>query len=74
MTRREFLRVSTSAAAAAPMVSRGRYKLFAQSSRTYSARAIELLGRAFEAELRQVVADDGGGAVEQGPSRRQRLT
>lgn len=46
MTRREFLRVSTSAAAAAPMVSRGRYKLFAQSSRTYSARAIELLGRA----------------------------
>jgi membrane dipeptidase len=46
MTRREFLRASASAMAVAPMVNRGRYRVFAQSSQTYSARAIDLVGRA----------------------------
>src|SRR5688500_9622363 len=45
MTRREFLRAAAGAASAAPMVNRGRYRLFAQPARTYSARAIELVGR-----------------------------
>ena len=46
MTRREFLRVSGGIVAMAPMINRGRYRLFAQGERTYSARAIELVGRA----------------------------
>ena len=46
MTRREFLRASARVMAVAPMVNRGRYRLFAQSARTYSARAIELVRRA----------------------------
>lgn len=46
MTRREFLRVSVGTAAVAPRVNRGRYRLAPQSPHTYSARAIELVGRA----------------------------
>ena len=46
MTRREFLRASVTATVAAPMVNRGRYRLSAQAPHAYSARAIELVGRA----------------------------
>lgn len=46
-TRRELL-----ASVAAPVVLRGRFRLFAQSETTYSSRAIELvLGRNFERVL-----------------------
>ena len=46
MTRREFLRVSAATVAMAPMINRERYRLFAQTERTYSTRAIELVARA----------------------------
>ena len=46
MTRREFLRASVATAVVAPMVNRGRYRLSAQATQAYSARAIELVGRA----------------------------
>jgi membrane dipeptidase len=46
MTRREFLCASAGSILVAPMVNRGRYRLFAQSPRSYSARSIDLVGRA----------------------------
>lgn len=35
----------------APMINRGRYRLFAQSAREYSARAIELVGRSLVIDM-----------------------
>ncbi len=51
MTRREFLRVGAGAVAAAPMVNRGHYRLSAQSARTYSGRAFELVGRSIVIDM-----------------------
>jgi len=48
LTRRELLKrtvLATAGSIAAPMINRGRYKLFARSPITYSARAIELIKR-----------------------------
>ncbi|HSB12522.1 MAG TPA: membrane dipeptidase [Blastocatellia bacterium] len=48
ITRRELLKSASGAGLAtlaAPMINRGRYQLFAGSQKTYSARAIELVGR-----------------------------
>lgn len=48
-TRRDFLKVSSAAVAAvlgAPLINRGRYRLFASSPTEYSARAIALMQRA----------------------------
>src|SRR5918994_2641965 len=48
-TRRELLKWATFASTgmlAAPMINRGRYRLFAYSPSTYSSRAIELMKRA----------------------------
>ncbi len=48
MKRREvikFAAFASGAALAAPMINRGRYRLFAQSSAQYSVRAIDLVGR-----------------------------
>jgi membrane dipeptidase len=49
LTRRQMLKAATGAAfatLAAPMINRGRYRLFASSLKEYSARAIELMSRA----------------------------
>lgn len=49
LTRRELLKrtvFATAGTMAAPMINRGRYRLFAGSPITYSARAIELMKRA----------------------------
>lgn len=49
ITRRELLKRATlasAAALAAPMINRGRYRLFAYSPTTYSARTVELIKRA----------------------------
>lgn len=49
LTRRELLKRTAFAGAgtiAAPMINRGRFSLFAYSSNTYSARAVELMKRA----------------------------
>jgi membrane dipeptidase len=49
ITRRELLKRATlasAAALAAPMINRGRYRLFAYSTTTYSARTVELIKRA----------------------------
>ena len=49
MTRRELLKRATVAGAAvlaAPMINRGRYRLFAHSPTTYSSRTIDLIKRA----------------------------
>ena len=48
LTRREILKSAAGAAVAtltAPMINRGRYRLFASSQKEYSARAIELMNR-----------------------------
>ena len=49
MTRRQVLRTTALAglgAALAPMINRGRFQLFAQSTATYSTRAVDLMRRA----------------------------
>src|SRR5262245_13676994 len=49
LTRRQILKSAAGAAfttLAAPMINRGRFRLFASSPKEYSARAIELMGRA----------------------------
>src|SRR5688500_7109429 len=49
LTRRELLKrtaLATAGILAAPMINRGRFRLFAYSGTTYSARAIELMKRA----------------------------
>src|SRR2546422_813282 len=48
ITRRELLKSAAGAglgSLAAPMINRGRYRLFAFSRKEYSARAIDLVGR-----------------------------
>jgi len=49
MTRRDMLKgvinVASGAALAAPMVNRGRFRIFARSANQYSARTIDLVGR-----------------------------
>jgi membrane dipeptidase len=49
-TRRAFLKQGL-ALAAAPMVSRGRYRLFASSEKEYSAKTIELVGRSLVIDM-----------------------
>jgi membrane dipeptidase len=54
MTRREMLKRAAGASAAmlaAPTINRGRYRLFARSPITYSARAIELIKRAIVIDM-----------------------
>ncbi|HYG81073.1 MAG TPA: membrane dipeptidase [Pyrinomonadaceae bacterium] len=54
MHRRTLLKMAGGAAAAAlvaPMVNRGRYKLFAHSSKEYSARAVGLVGRSLVVDM-----------------------
>jgi membrane dipeptidase len=45
LSRRDFVKLSA-AAAAAPMINRGRFRLFAGIEREYSARCVDLMGRA----------------------------
>jgi hypothetical protein len=46
ITRRDLLKTVVGAGAAAPMINRGRYRIFAGSPVEYSARAIDLMKRA----------------------------
>ncbi len=58
--RRHLLKGGLAAAAlAAPMVNLGRYKVFAASERTYSAKTIELMGRSLVIDMLSVLADLG---------------
>ncbi|WP_428410449.1 dipeptidase [Hyphococcus sp.] len=58
--RRHVLKSGLAAAAlAAPMVNFGRYKVFAASERTYSAKTIELMNRSLVIDMLSVLADIG---------------
>ena len=61
ITRREMLKrsaLTTAAIAAAPMINRGRFRLFAASSTEYSRQAIDLVGRATVIDMLAVLTLD----------------
>lgn len=61
-SRRRFLKhglAATATAVMAPMVNFGHYKVFAASERTYSARAIELVGRSLVVDMLSLLGDMG---------------
>ncbi len=58
VSRRDVLKGVGAAVVAAPMINRGRFRLFAHSSREYSGKAIDLVGRATVIDMLAVLTLD----------------
>lgn len=58
VTRRDILKAAGAVVLGAPMINRGRYRVFASSASEYSARAIELVGRATVIDMLSVLTLD----------------
>lgn len=58
-TRRRLLKGGLAAAVAAPMLNSGRFRVFAQSEATFSARAVDLVERSLVVDMLSILADLG---------------